>query len=160
MGILEELKGFVPEAEKTGFDLIEDRSLKCNINHARIQPSTWVDTVGEPVLAIEAEVVDHASLSGRRLWKRFNLKNPNSVKKLANQLFACGIEFLPEIEEGMSEEGYQATLETSIEKASEEFVRTIIKARAWIWKREEGDTQQWIIQGKWQEKAEAGTPAF
>ncbi len=99
-----DLTGYKPEAPESsgGFEPFKYEG-PVKINKAVISINDKVDSEYYPrgcnQIDIEVEVIQ-GDLTGRRLWKRFNLdsekmdgKGKTPVKKLADQLFAVGVEF-------------------------------------------------------------------
>jgi len=151
-----DLAGYKPEAPTDGgFDTFKyDGPVK--INKAIVSVNDSVDSEFYPSgcnqIEIEAEVLN-GEYAGRKLWKRFNLdstkaegKKPKTpVQKLADQLFAVGLEF-----NGIEQ----------LREATEKLVTMVITVKAWGAKFGERNQQMWNMKGvapeKWDEEVTEG----
>jgi hypothetical protein len=129
------LKDYKPEPVKDTFEIIKGNYNAC-FNFMRIEDYTGnnADYTGHQFVRYELMIVDDPVHSGRRLWRRYNLMNPDQVKRLADMLFTLKIEFKD-----------MDSLTEAIVKAQE--VR--VKVRCWGWtpEGEEEARQQHIIRG-------------
>lgn len=158
------MKGYKPESPKEGGSGFEAFKYEgpVVINKAIVSVNETVDSEFYPKgcnqIEIEAEVQD-GEFARRKLWKRFNLddakmdkKGKTSVMKLADQLWAVGLEF--------------SDLD-SLKAACEKLASMTINIKAWPVDFKEGGrspVQMWNIKSvateKWTETATTGKPLF
>lgn len=146
----ESLQGYQPQKLDEGFEVIKERNLSCGVEYARIEPYKGQnpELQGTEFYNYCLTVIDHPTLTGRRLWKRFRLDDDDQLKRLANTFFTLGLEFRNREE---------------LEKAGEAFVRKTLNVRAWGWTPDgESEARQMhLIKSETNSKqTSAGRPAF
>ena len=157
-----DLKDYKPEAPKEGgFEPFKYEG-PVKFNYARVEKSEkesefYKTPVGAKLFSIEMEVLAGDNKK-RKFWRRWNLDTTVSDKKgklpaqkLADQLFACGLEF---------------TDEAGLMKCAEELVSSVYEIKAWSAKMPDKTVlQMWNLKGKaaegWEDEEEpAGEVAF
>ena len=121
------LKGYEREKNKEGGFGVFKGKVICKINYGRIETndgSRNEELKGVDFFNYELEIINHDSLTGRRIWKRFNLDNEDNQRKLANTFFTLGLEFNNKEE---------------LLNAAEKFVEMVVAVSAWGWAPDEDD---------------------
>lgn len=137
------LDGYQPKKIDDGFDIIKDRSLKCEVESARFEEYTGdrSELQGVRFFSYALIIVEHQKYTGRKLWKRFNLSDESQIKKLADVMFTLGMEFKTEEE---------------LQVCADQFAKMTLSVRAWGWKRdgEQEELQMHAIKGEYRENQE------
>jgi len=151
---------YKPEKIRDGFEVFKVGNARATVNVARVEESTHPEHLGEKMVTIELEIIDHPEFSGRRLWTRYPLNNATKMKKLADTLFTLGIEFDLDIEGDEVKNVPEEQLYECLVQMSSLIV--IVKAWTWTPKGESEPRQSHIIKGIATEGQEetGNNPAF